>query len=309
MISTTRVFAFVLLYIHSFSFFIALAAPVPVTQDVSPAQGKREHDNGLYMRQKVQSMDARAVLGAPAAAYLRTKSRYALTMKASAEREPAALVARGFFSNIGNAFKKVGGAIKGGFQKAGNAIKNVAKKVGNGAKNVAQKVGNGVKNVAKKVGGGIKNVVNKVGNGVKNVANGVKKVAQKVGNDVKNVANKVGNGVKNIGNGVKNAAKAVGNGVKTAGKWVKANGAKIAKGGLKVLATVGSVASRVANLVPIPGVGKLMSKGLGYASKGLDKASNAIKADMGAFGKASSVMDKIQNPLSGAGGQALDAIL
>jgi hypothetical protein len=306
----TRVFAFIIIYIHSFSFFLALAAPVsvPVTPEISPVQRKRElqDDSGLFMRQNVPFTVFDARINTPTPSYSRvrnpTKSRYVSTLKASTEREPEVIVSRSFFGNIGNAFKKVGGAIKSGVQKVGNGIKNVAQKVGGGVKNAAQKVGN----VAKKVGGGIKNVAKQVGNGVKKVAqkvgNGVKKVAQKVGNGVKNVAQKVGNGVKKV-------AQKVGNGVKAGAKWVKANGAKIAKGGLKVLATVSSVAGRVANFVPIPGVNKMMSKGLKYASAGLDKGSDAIKADLGGFGKAVNVMNKIQHPLSGAGGQVLDAIL
>jgi hypothetical protein len=93
------------------------------------------------------------------------------------------------------------------------------------------------------------------------------------------------------------------------------------------MSTVESVASKVVSF--IPGVGKVLSKGLKYVSYGLDKGSNAIRADVNGFGNAMNVMDKIQHPLSecmtmllvacrtpgvtfvsagGAGGQVLDAI-
>jgi hypothetical protein len=75
------------------------------------------------------------------------------------------------------------------------------------------------------------------------------------------------------------------------------------------MSTVTSVAGRVANFVPVPGAGKLLSKGLKLASAGMDKGSNAIPGDLGGFGTAMSVMDKIQHPIGGAGGEVLDAIL
>jgi hypothetical protein len=85
-----------------------------------------------------------------------------------------------------------------------------------------------------------------------------------------------------------------------AATWVKDNGAafaKAAKVALKVTSTVTSIAGRVANFIPIPGAGKILSKGLKYASAGMDKGSSAIPGDLGGFGKAMDVMDKIQHPI------------
>jgi gas vesicle protein len=269
MFTISRLFAFIIIYIHSFNFFVALAAPVQVTSETPSVLRKREpgpqQDNGLSTRNvhsrnnNLSNLPTRAVQNP-------IKLQYPLP---SAQREPQALVQRGFWNKIKSGFKKMGNAVKGAVQKVGNGVKKVA----NGVKHVAQKVGGGVKNAVKKVGNGVKNVVHKVGNGVK-------KVAQKVGN-----------------------------GVKAAGKWVKANGAKIAKGGLKVLSTVTSVAGRVANFVPIPGLNKAASKALKYASFGLDKGSDAIHADLGKFGSAMKVMDKIQHPFSGVAGAVMEAVL
>jgi len=290
----TKNLAFIIIFIFSSSFFNALAAPVPVTLETFSGLSKRElqhgNGNGLYARQNVQSRDIKVsdvLVGTPA-----SKASY---VSAPAGQGPQTLVRRGFFDGIKNAFKKVGSAISSGFNKVKDGIKNVAQKVASGVKNVAQKAVTGVKNVAQKVASGVKNVAQKAVTGVKNVA-------QKVASGVKNVAEKVKKGVGT-------AVNAVGKGIKTATKWVKENGAKIAKGGLKVLATVGSVASKVANFIPIAGLNKTLSKGLKYASMAMDMGSNAIKADLGSFGKAADVMNKIQHPISGVGGQVLDAVL
>jgi len=314
----TRSVAFIIIYVHSFNFFVALAAPISVTPETTSLLRKRvpSHDSGLYTRWNVHARDNKPVpvslVHAPVAPYSSgrnpAQSPYARILKASAaapkEPEFQTLVRRSIFTKIKDAFQKAGSAIKSGFQKMGNGIKSGFQKMASGIKNVAQKVGSGIKNVAQKVGNGIKSVAQKVGSGIKSVA-------QKVGSGIKSVAQKVGNGIKNVaqkvGNGVKTAVKVVGNGLKTAGKWVKENGAKIAKAGLKIISTVGSVVGRVASF--IPGVGKVVSKGLKYASAGLDKASDAIHANLGGFGKAMNVMDKIEHPLSGVGGQVLDNVL
>jgi len=218
-------------------------------------------NGGTYTRQNVHLRDNKLVsdvkVHAPLAPYLSAQSPYgSRNFKASAsvsvseDHQFQTLSRRGFFSSIGNAFKKVGHAISSGVKAVGHGIASAARKVGSGIGHVAR----------------------------------------------------------TVGHGVKSAVKAVGNGVRAAGRWVKENGAKIAKAGLKIASTVGSVAGRVANV--IPGVGKVISKALKYASAGLDKASDSIHANLGSFGKAMSVMDRIQHPLgTGIGGQVLDAVL
>jgi hypothetical protein len=82
-----------------------------------------------------------------------------------------------------------------------------------------------------------------------------------------------------------------------AGNWIKENGAKVAKFGLKVYATATKVASHVANF--IPGVGKGVSKALDGVSKVADFASDKIHADLGSkLDKGMNVMNKIEHPLS-----------
>lgn len=84
--------------------------------------------------------------------------------------------------------------------------------------------------------------------------------------------------------------------------------AKVAKFALKVVSTAASVVGRVISF--IPGVGKVVGKDFYGISKGLDVASNAIPAKLDPkLEKGMAIMPKIQRPVSGAAGAALDAIL
>lgn len=81
---------------------------------------------------------------------------------------------------------------------------------------------------------------------------------------------------------------------------MKTTGAKIAKFGLKVISTVQSVASKVAKF--IPGIGKPISAALNGASKVSNLASNKIHVSLGKkLDKGMKIMDKIRNPVGGAG--------
>lgn len=88
----------------------------------------------------------------------------------------------GFFSNIGDAFKKLGKKIKKGFKKVGKKIKEGFKKVGNKIKEGFKKVGNKIKKVAKKVGKAIgnhfKRVVNKLKENGKKFIEGAKRIGR-----------------------------------------------------------------------------------------------------------------------------------
>lgn len=82
----------------------------------------------------------------------------------------------------------------------------------------------------------------------------------------------------------------------------------MAKFALKVVSTAASVVGRVISF--IPGVGKVVGKDFYGISKGLDVASNAIPAKLDPkLEKGMAIMPKIQRPVSGAAGAALDAIL
>ncbi|KAF8200280.1 hypothetical protein BJ912DRAFT_921752 [Pholiota molesta] len=96
---------------------------------------------------------------------------------------------------------------------------------------------------------------------------------------------------------IKRAAQNVGNRFKSvaqkAGHFFKTYGAKIAKVGLKIAATVTKVASKVVGF--IPGVGKVLSKGLARASSAANAASNRIHTDIGGrLGKAMAGMDEAE---------------
>jgi len=326
----TQFVAFIAIYcIHSLNFFNALAAPVSVSPQAPSLLRKQElllnhpshiptrqdvhfRDNNLFRRAALQNVlvsnEAEPVHGA---------------LKVSAAREPQPVRRRGMFSGITNAVHKIGSGISHAAQKVGNAVK----KAGGAVKQAVQKVGNGVKhavkNVAQKAGNVVKQAVHKVKSGIKQVAqkasSGIRQAAQKVKSGITHAVQKVGNSVKQAAQGVKKVAQKVGNAVKKvaqpvmqAASWVNKNRASIAKGakiGLKVMSTVTSVAGRVANFLPIPGAGKALSKGLKVASSAMDKGSDAIPGNLGSFGKAMSVMDKIQHPIDGPAGEVLDAIL
>jgi hypothetical protein len=83
---------------------------------------------------------------------------------------------------------------------------------------------------------------------------------------------------------------------------------KVAKFGLAVAATGASALGRVSNV--IPGAGKGFSSALKAISTGANAASNAIHVTLSAaLRKGMGVLNMIRNPLSGAGGKVLNAIL
>ena len=75
------------------------------------------------------------------------------------------------------------------------------------------------------------------------------------------------------------------------GHFFKETGAKIAKFGLKVIATVTKVVSKVVGF--IPGIGKIAGKAMELVSKGINIASDKIHATLGGkLGKAMAGMNK-----------------
>jgi len=122
---------------------------------------------------------------------------------------------------------------------------------------------------------------------------------QKVGNTIKSGVQKAGSAIKKgfqkVGGAIKAGAQKVKQGLQTAGKFIKTYGPTIAKIGLKTASTIGSVASRVVNFVPV--IGKPASKILKVATKGLNMASNVIPANLpSSLRKTSEIMDDIQDP-------------
>ncbi|KAF9479867.1 hypothetical protein BDN70DRAFT_920941 [Pholiota conissans] len=121
----------------------------------------------------------------------------------------------------------------------------------------------------------------------------------------KSVIAKIKQGFKKMAHGIKRAAQKIGRGIKTGsdslfglaakkvGHFMKTTGAKIVKVGLKIMATAGKIAAKVANF--IPGIGKAVSKGIEAVSTVRDKISNAIHVNIGGkLGKAMHRMDKAQ---------------
>jgi gas vesicle protein len=198
----THIFAFIVIYIHSFALFIALAAPTPVTPQSPSLLRKRElsHSHHIHTRRDVQPCDNNVLLSGESGSVQRPS-------KTLAVRRPQAFGRRNFLSRIGNGIKnaanKVGSSVKRVAQKVGNAVHKVGSNIKHTAKkaaNAVHKVGNGVKQAVKKLGNGVKHAVQKVGKGVKHAVkkfgNGVKHAVQKVGKGVKHAVKKFGNGVK-----------------------------------------------------------------------------------------------------------------
>ncbi|KAF8996164.1 hypothetical protein BDQ17DRAFT_1364829 [Cyathus striatus] len=166
--------------------------------------------------------------------------------------------------------------IKEGFQKFGKKVKSGFQKFGQKVKSGFQKAGQKIKTGFQKAGKAIKTGFQKAGNAIKTVA-------------------------KKVGNGIKTAAKKVGH-------FVKTTGAKVAKFGLKIISAAQSIGSKIAKFIPV--IGKPISAALKAASTGTNAASNAIHVDLGKkLDKGMKVLDKIRNPVSGAAGAALDAVL
>lgn len=127
----------------------------------------------------------------------------------------------------------------------------------------------------------------------------------------KSVAAKIRGAFQKVGGAIKKGFQKVGQGIKTAaqkvGKFIKTTGAKIAKFGLKVLSTAQSIGAKVVGIIPgLKGVGKALKA----VSMGTNALSNRIHVSLGKkLEKGMDIMDKIRNPVSGAGGKVLDAIL
>jgi len=133
----------------------------------------------------------------------------------------------------------------------------------------------------------------------------VKKVGHSIGRGIKKAARTV----RKVAHAVRKVAKKVVHAAKKAVRWVKTNGAKIAKVGLKSMAALSKAASHVAAV--IPGVGKPIGLALSNFSKSADFAQQQIHVSLGSkLDKYMKVMDRIQHPLgTGAAGKILDAVL
>lgn len=95
--------------------------------------------------------------------------------------------------------------------------------------------------------------------------------------------------------GFQTAGRAIKHGFQKAGHWIKENGLKVVKLGLKAVATIKKVASHVVRF--IPGVGTALSAGLDAASMATNAAADAVPAKLtGNWAKANTIMGHIQNP-------------
>lgn len=149
------------------------------------------------------------------------------------------------------------------------------------------------RNIFKKIGAAFKKLGKKIKSGFQKAGKAIKKGFQKAGSTIKKGFQKAGSAMKK---GFQKAGKAIKKGFQKVGHFIKTTGKKIAKGALKVIATVQAVASHVVKFIPV--VGNAASTALKLSSKGLNAASDAIHANMGKkWDKASKVMDIVQDPI------------
>ncbi|KIM46965.1 hypothetical protein M413DRAFT_422530 [Hebeloma cylindrosporum] len=116
----------------------------------------------------------------------------------------------------------------------------------------------------------------------------------------RSAASKIRGAFKKAGSRIKHAARKVGH-------FMKTTGAKIVKFGLKIASTAQSIGAKVLGF--IPGL-KPLGKAMKAASMATNAISNRIHVSLGRkLDKGMRVMDKIRNPVGGAGGKALNALL
>ena len=134
----------------------------------------------------------------------------------------------------------------------------------------------------------LQKVGNKIKSGFQKAGSAIKKGFQKAGSAIKK-------GFQKVGSVIKAGAQKVKQGFVTAGKAIKKFAPMVAKFGLKVISAAQSVAARVVKYIPV--IGKPASELLKLESKGLNKASDAIHADLPSqLKKGSEILDDIRDP-------------
>jgi len=141
------------------------------------------------------------------------------------------------------------------------------------------------------------------------IKKGVSRAARGVARTVKKATHAVKNTVKKATHAVRKTVGRVVHTVKKAATWVKKNGAKIAKVGLKAVAAATKAASHV--VAVIPGVGKAVGTALSNISRTADMVGSKIHVKLGGkWDKVMNVMDRIQHPLGhGTAAKVFDAVL
>lgn len=179
-------------------------------------------------------------------------------------------------------FQNLGNKIKSGFQKVGDAFRHVGNKIKEGFQTAGRKIKEGFQTAGRKIKEGFQTAGTKIKEGFQTAGRKMKEGFQTAGRKIKE--------------GFQVAGAKMKEGFQKAGKWIKETGAKVAKFGLKVVATIGAVASHVAKFIPI--IGQPLSAALKVHSFAMNKASDAIHADLGSkLNKGMHVMDIIQDPL------------
>jgi len=175
--------------------------------------------------------------------------------------------------------------IKEFFQNLGHKIKEGFQKVGEKFREAGQKIKEGFQ----KAGDKLKEVGHKIKEGFQTAGKKIKEGFQKAGDKLKEVGHKIKEGFQKAGTKIKE-------GFQKAGKWIKETGAKVAKFGLKVISTVAAVAAHIVRFIPV--VGQAASMAMKGVSFGLDKASEAIHANLGKDLEARMhVMDIVKDPI------------
>ncbi|KAF8886073.1 hypothetical protein CPB84DRAFT_1850216 [Gymnopilus junonius] len=115
----------------------------------------------------------------------------------------------------------------------------------------------------------------------------------------RSVFSKLKHAVKRAANKIKKGVKKVGKGFQKAAHYLKENGAKIGKFGLKILAATASAAGRLTKF--IPGVGTAVSMALKGVAMGANIASDKIHVHLGgALGKIAGGLNYVISPMGAA---------
>jgi len=214
------------------------------------------------------------------------------------------LYRRNIFSKMRDSFRSLGRKVSSGFQSFGS-------KVNHGFQSFGRKTQASFQTLGRKVNAPFKNLGGKIKSGFQNFGGKVNSGFQKFGGQVNTGFRKVKAGFHQAGRvlnkGFQKATGVLNKGFKIAGQYLKQNGAKIAKVGLKLYAAYASTAAKIVKY--IPGVGQPLSMALKGVAMGANIGSSQIPADMsGKFGEVSKGIDYVIDPVGSIGKLAVNGM-
>ncbi|KDR71715.1 hypothetical protein GALMADRAFT_281608 [Galerina marginata CBS 339.88] len=186
------------------------------------------------------------------------------------------------------------------FSKMRDGFRNLGKKVSSSFHSIGSKVHGGFQSFGRKTQAGFQTLGRKIGSPFQKlggtVRSGFQSFGGKVNGGFQKISGKMANGLRTVKAGFNQTTTVLNTGFKTAGQFMKKNGAKIAKVGLKLYAAYASTAAKIVKYVP--GVGQPLSMALKGVAMGAKIGSSQIHADMsGKFGEVSNGIDYVLDPV------------